>query len=1484
MPSINRIRVNNVKYNFGTQGYDDFSMRMYGRNTLYDLANGGGKSVLMLLLMQNLIPNCTLDDKQPIEKLFRDPSNTVIHSLIEWKLDPCDVKEGMRYMTTGFAAKKAATVDGQSEDRSDGGDADQNGAAQTAQIEYFNYVIFYRDYNKNDIINLPLVKDNERISYKALRNYLHDLARNDKNLIVHIFDRKGEYQRFIADYGLYESHWEIVRGINKTEGHVRTYFESNYKTTRRVIEDLLIEEIIEKAYQAKTDRESDKTESTVSLLMTIQEELKSLAEKKKDIQRYDHEQELVQLLIDRIQSFMELYKEQEATAEQCGRVLVTLQDEKASREERTNELRDSISDLENKLKLSRELVEIYKIYKDIEELEKRNSLISSKQADLTKLSSDIDMQDKAYRERLAVSDYLELKKAKSELDALKKDKSEISKDAQNIYTVVANIRDRMDKRFADIDERKAPIEELVKQINESLAQQNKVKAEAETEMAVISSRQEYIDRDIEECNKGLNELKGDVDYSLLMDPGQSIKNETAKYKGLERNLETLENQLSELTEAGSALQEKLNQQRNESSEIKGRLSTLEERVEEFRSIKDKFRSICSIYADDANAEAEVVEQKLQDRSSALVIKTYELKKNMERLEKREKDIRSGRLIEPTEAVEKVIDYIFTRHGMQAMYGMDYISALSDAKKEEMLAKVPGLPYGIIVENMPKLMEDAGLKELDIDSEVVLYGRELLEEAGILLGDGVEVVRREKDFFIESRFQDQKLRLLGADMDDLQEDIRNSENMLETLQDDMEFVRTYRERGYATAEADYEEARKTLAVVEEDIKKLVEELNSNDRKQNQTKLQIEDTHHQMKVMDAELISLSKAVSYQDKISELSRVKDGLRRDRTRLEKELEGAVQEIRTLEMKALEQKSISEGLSNERLELEHKWDNKYAVYYIEGTPFPPLDMDETELEKAFEAALGSSGESRMSLEKERLLEETLKGTIERITKNINKLGVDITLLEQVDNSSHISPVSDEVLEAMRKELDRLQCEKNALEKELSGVETDKARLEGSIEYAKNRLSMEYGEDALQKLGEIRNEDDSFDTNKALEEQKILAGQAEEQLYSQRKALDKLEKTARGNDDLIKLATRIVDSNKISLAGLEPLDAPEALSNISADFDNLILKYDKISKSIDRAKADMLKVKISVYDTLTTMNVLELAMSIREDVVIPDSRKDAEQLLKRLEDVVGIILLERDRIEKSLTSMQQLKDSFVDQCVERCLDVRSELDKLTKLSEITMGDEKVQMIRLTIPYVKDEFIKDRMAEYIDNIVAEVDKKENESDRQKFLGQNLSMKKLFSVIVTDMSKIRLMLYKRERIREQSRYLRYEEAVGSTGQSQGIYIQFLISIINYIAGMYAVADSTSRAKTLFIDNPFGAAKDIYIWEPIFSLLAENNCQLIVPARGATPEITGKFDINYVLGQQMTGNRTTTVVVNYTSKTKGEELEYKALNYEQQTFDFI
>ena len=93
-----------------------------------------------------------------------------------------------------------------------------------------------------------------------------------------------------------------------------------------------------------------------------------------------------------------------------------------------------------------------------------------------------------------------------------------------------------------------------------------------------------------------------------------------------------------------------------------------------------------------------------------------------------------------------------------------------------------------------------------------------------------------------------------------------------------------------------------------------------------------------------------------------------------------------------------------------------------------------------------------------------------------------------------------------------------------------------------------------------------------------------------------------------------------------------------------------------------------------------------------------------------------------------------------------------------------------------------------------------------------------------------------------------------------------------------------KVIFIDNPFGAAKDIYIWEPIFELLKANNVQLIVPARGATPAISGRFDVNYVLGQKMIDHRQQTVVVDYHSNIETDALEYVKIDFEQEVFDFI
>ena len=500
MPSINRIRVNNVKYNFGTQYYDDFTMRMYGKNTLYDLANGGGKSVLMLLLMQNMIPNCTLDEKQPIEKLFRTGNgNTTIHSLVEWKLDEQDRKEGYRYMTTGFCARKAKDVEGETAKK------------DVAAIEYFNYCIFYREYNKNDIINLPLSKDKERITLQGLRNYLKELEHRDMSLKVCIFDRKGEYQRFISGYGLHESQWEIIRGINKTEGHVRTYFETNYKTTRKVVEDLLIEGIIEKAYAVKTMRDGEDSDTMAKMLMDIKEQLTILAKKKKDITSYDHQAELIEVLRDKVASFMSLYQEQTNMEKLLADICVTGEEFVKNDAETLEKLEQTRNGKRAAKDDQRKRMECLKVARDKRYLEQLYGQIKQAEKQLEMEQSRLETEQAEFAKKESINEYLEYvddRRKKDELEAWVKAQMNASAfDETQLYTYAYNIKMRMDVQMTNLrNQIAADTEELKREVAKQKYNE-KMLAEMQVQQAVYEHSKQEAETQIRQLSEQLSAIR-----------------------------------------------------------------------------------------------------------------------------------------------------------------------------------------------------------------------------------------------------------------------------------------------------------------------------------------------------------------------------------------------------------------------------------------------------------------------------------------------------------------------------------------------------------------------------------------------------------------------------------------------------------------------------------------------------------------------------------------------------------------------------------------------------------------------------------------------------------------------------------------------------------------------------------------------------------------------------------------------------------------
>jgi hypothetical protein len=539
------------------------------------------------------------------------------------------------------------------------------------------------------------------------------------------------------------------------------------------------------------------------------------------------------------------------------------------------------------------------------------------------------------------------------------------------------------------------------------------------------------------------------------------------------------------------------------------------------------------------------------------------------------------------------------------------------------------------------------------------------------------------------------------------------------------------------------------------------------------------------------------------------------------------------------------------------------------------LDISDSQLELEFQVALEKYREHAPNLEDKKKLMSALEASMDRIRKTIEKRGLS---LDTFKNESELYPASADSIRQLEDEMKRLSVVSGELAEKQKKIQKDCSHLEGSIAYATAHIEKTFGEGSY-----VREDISLAEAEREIKKGDDILAELEAQLKSAKAAYDSYYRQQGYMTDLYKDVKRIVDTQGIDVSGGKVLEADtEKLRQI---FETSLLKYDRSVKQLERAKSDISRFKAQTADTLSEMGVFEMANTIRQDVQVPDTYQSARELLSNLLQIIEFIRLEKERVEKGISDMVAIKENFVNQCVQRCMDVKTELEKLPKLSRITVQEEVIRMVDLSIPYVKEEFVKQRMSDYIDDIVKGADSYDDEKKRVKYIRECLGLKKLFGVTVTDMNAIKLSLYKRERIKEQSRYLKYEEAVGSTGQSQGIYIQFLVAIINYIAGMYSMSpENTEMTKTIFIDNPFGAAKDIYIWEPIFAMLAANQVQLIVPARGATPAITGRFDVNYILGQQMVGKRQQTVVVDYTSNTNQEELEYQELSYEQATFDFI
>lgn len=1477
MPQINRIRVNNVKYNFGTQVYDDFVMRFNCQNTIYDLANGGGKSLLMLLLMQNMLPNCTLDDKQPIEKLFRQGSgNTCIHSLVEWKLDPCYQKNGFRFMTTGFCARKGRGTDDENQD------GQEQTAAPTASVEYFNYCIFYREFGDNDIKNLPLVSNGERITYNGLKAYLRDLEKGGYKYVVKIFDRKGDYQSFISNYGIYESAWEIVRGINKTEGHVRTYFESNYKTSRKVVEDLLIEEIIQKSFNNKLSVDNDEG-MMAQTLMDIKDKLVELSKKHSQLGAYDSQIAAIDSFKEYLSTYEAFYNRKEEIEKQLYDLLLVAMRESDKKDKELKSQDDLITKMYDELAHEKEAIAVAEVMSEknsmagVESLvnetrkalELKNTAIEEARGKLSLMESAGDYKDYAEYEK----SYKGLQIA---IDNRLREDTDITAE---LKILAAGYRKFYETETRRLKEKLDIAANRVKALEVRLSEAKDNLRNADKEAAGIGSLSDNLENEIQELQTQLG--------AALSEAGTVVcENVSEEYDKSFRDKELLKNEETRMSEKFNDVQQQLMSLNETISANKALIDIFTEQSEKLEKAdeagnadNERMGKIREIYsADNDEAMLSVILETYQKMRSEY---TEECKAAQE-LDSFIDNARKGTYICKSPERDRLKEYLESQYGSDVVEGHEWFATLNAGQKRDVLKRTPFIEYAFIIKNdFERIKADEMLKDFGkgVAAYPVISEQVLIDTKLEINKDLIVFALKDMSFLRDEAKLETQIKLAQEELESHKVQAGKLADRMELVWNDYTFALVY---NAASGKADVSEAEairlkiadSEAAIIESEKKRSV----LNEVKE-QLSRNLAHTRDDIEEKETACSLLSRIMEMNTSIDKKYERLKGLKADVDSARNRIYECEEAAASANSEYDTARDFEDNTRKAYDEIIKSWEEQYAPYYDENVSIEIDDdtyrLDKDEIESRFTGLKTALSQKNSDFADKQALMNHLSASMNKCRDAIEYRGYTFDDIKAKYEAGEIMAAGSQQLRNAKDALNNLVKGSDSVREELESQEALLNRLEGSIAHGINQIENNYG-----SFKEFPCDDpDGFIT-----QHKALIKKLEDNTKTQ-------EKTRRQMSDSFKdiLVCRKDLERIVSDAGMHVPEEfrPEDAAGITADlkeYEAVHKEYASITRLEYKKVDEFNKNKAKLIDLLNGFNAVELADEVRISLNVPENVAKTRSMIESLNETNTFIQLEKDRIAKGIEDMQMIKDNFENRCIQTCSNIKTELDRLPQLSNINLDGEQIAIISLQIPYIKEELYKEKMSEYIDETVFMAESFKEPVERLKYIRNRLSWKRLFSVIVTDMNSIRINLYKRERIKDQSRYLRYEEAVGSTGQSQGIYIQFLIAIINYISNMNSSGNEGVEGKTIFIDNPFGAAKDIYIWEPIFKLLATNHVQLIVPARGATPAITGRFDVNYILGQKLVDSRQQTVVVDYYSSTKESELEYTRMDYEQATFDFL
>ena len=1394
MSRMNRIRIVNLVYNHGSNMIGDITMDMDAKDTLIELQNGGGKSVLIQAITATLVQKKKFRDTKTrkFEELFSNGHGPTF-IMVEWELD-----DHAGYMINGMMIKK---------------NMDSNNTNPLLMTGFIGEYKYPCDY---DIASLPIIETvngrNTMKGYDSCKRVFESFKKRYPGLFTH-YDMNSEqgkqYFKRLATFGVNHLEWEnIVHRINEDESGVAELF-SDCPTVRKMVEKWFLNLIEE-----KLNTNMDKMDNFRVLIETYILECiknKESLKRKEQFDLFETKSETIRKAAVERDSVDENLKEKQY---EIAAYMESLSGMQSSIQNSISEKNDQHTECEEEIrantygKYSAEYYEHLNLKneaeEDMQELEEKLAGAERQKEKWTheKHLLEASEQQSRFDERNA-----EYEHAYQKLLVSEKKEEELQPEREKLGYLI---------KQAYASEEKSCMEEIQKTDDElrekETAKDIDKKHAEETQNAI-----RYNAAEIGSLNTKMDAFESDKKafesrWNVALNGADSIKKESANNS----------KRIDEQEKARTNTEENLAETKKRLDDLRGFVNTLDKEevivshnLETAKSTQKKYDRELE-YRKDVLKYLDLPESALFNTAKIMAVSDSKIDSISDQIVKQTSDLES--LMKEQKKLETgAIDIdddlkdVMNSLGIDILYGVDWLrnNGNSEEENRSLIKQNPYIPYALI---MSKKEFDAlqSVRSVYTSSPVPVVIRENLNAAASV--DGI-------DFFMmfnENLLDPEKLDEMKAEIDRKIKKTR-----------ELKAIKENERNGYAERKANVHAQEVTETMyhgIIDSIERAENELKDIEKKRIATREEKAEKEKKIKELENELKIAGKNIdTLYEKKKELENLASNHEKylinrerlaDEEKKEKELKKIIDDLE----KRIQLTDIAiRDLEGTRKDLEHKLQDiqsqasEYQIY-----------MNEAEMEDGM----------------------TLEGMLARY-KAINNTSKDMAeLKENLKKADGMRNQEEKKLKSLMKrynlhdgewlsvrysddQMERAELLIKEFEREWNDTKNDISECKSRISWIEaNIVNVEK---EMKKIG--------YDEPMVEEELVIIDFDGRnKEIENELKDIERQIREFEHRQNFI----------ENSLMALSEYGSFETNADVCVKIDNF--KNEEFKKYTERLKAEYQKLfNLLNEKTSDFKDLMEAMMKVPE---FADNlfKKPLERMKENPDNAVKSLeaTLERHSqilraVETDIQSIEKERDNILETMMTYLYDVHKEMSLIDKCSTIPVHDKNVKMLQIKLDSWEEfeNIYRQRLKDRIMSLANEcMDNEMDETEIHTMLGKIVTLKQLFDETI-GIDNIDIKVYKIEEKTEL--LLSWNEAFKISGGEMVLTSFVVLSCLLYYMRRDNSNFSRSRAdsKVVIMDNPYAKCSAKHLLDPLMEMAKKTNTQIISFTGHGSEDILHNFD---------------------------------------------